>query len=94
MCSACSGDYENPDATQILDVEDEPTQVERLAFPKCAILTPEERLEQTIRSAALTYYHIHVSQQVSAQLGEGDPFQLLLRDEFYRRKFRLHYRTL
>jgi hypothetical protein len=53
-----------------------------------------ERIEQLCKSAASAYYHTHLSQHIQNELGEGDPLQLLMRDEFYRRKFRLASRSL
>jgi hypothetical protein len=76
MCSACSGNYENPQVVE--DVE----------------LTPEERSEQLIKSAAAAYYHVHVCQQIQNYLGPGEPLDILLRDVFYRSKFHLKPKSL
>ena len=75
MCSACSGDYENPEVL----VDDEEA---------------DARLEQTVRSAASTFYHTNLVNQIHERIGEGEPLHLLLRDTYYRSKFRMAARNL
>jgi len=41
-------DMDEPDA-------DEPTQAQRLAYPKCTLLTSEDRLQQLLASAYAQY---------------------------------------
>lgn len=92
MCSNCScGDYENPDMTAFAE---EPTQVERLGHSKFSVLTAEERSEQLVKSAAASFYHVHLAQKIAIHIGDGDPLDMLLQDAFYRQKFNLKARQL
>ena len=70
MCSNCSGDYEgrihglpargsHNYSHMWRERPEGPTQVERLAYPKCALLTGEDRLQQLLASA-YAQYMIHV----------------------------------
>jgi hypothetical protein len=72
MCSACTGDYENPDVMTEAD----------------------ENFEQTIRSAAASFYHTNLVNQIHERMGEGDALHLVLRDTYYREKFRMAARKL
>jgi hypothetical protein len=72
----------------------EMSQVARLDYPKCAILTDADRSEQLIKSAMATYFHVHVCQQIENHIGSGDPLDTLLRDMHHRAKFNLEPRKI
>ena len=74
--------------------EEELTQAERLEIPKCALASPEERIEQLCKTTSAWFYHHSLAARINIELGDGDPLQLLLRDEFYRREWRLSTRAL
>jgi hypothetical protein len=63
MCSACGGEYENPDMTALADEPEELTQAQRLAYPKLALLTSEDRLQAAL-AAAYSIYLIHLEPRV------------------------------
>ena len=75
MCSAWSGDYENPNV--MVDEAE-----------------ADARIEQTVRSAAATFYHTNLVNQIRERIGDGEPLDMLLRDTYYREKFRMAARKL
>jgi len=75
MCSASSGDYENPNV--MVDEAE-----------------ADARLEQTVRSAVATFYHTNLVNQIRERIGDGEPLDMLLRDTYYREKFRMAARKL
>jgi hypothetical protein len=79
-------DMDEPDA-------DEPTQIERLSRPKCDVIGPRERLEQ-LCSSAMSVYHISLCCRIKERIGHGEPLDVLLRDEWARRRFKLVPRQL
>jgi len=54
----------------------------------------DARIEQTVRSAAATFYHTNLVNQIHERMGDGDALHLALRDTYYREKFRMAARKL
>lgn len=54
----------------------------------------DENFEQTIRSAAASFYHTNLVNQIHERMGEGDALHLILQDTYYREKFRMAARKL
>lgn len=90
MCSACTGDYENPQVEE-LDRE-ELSNEQALERGKCELIGASERVAQLVASAAASYYHANLAAKVADRIGSGDPLDRMLTDNFYRMKFNMKAR--
>ena len=61
---------------------------------ECDEAEADARLEQTVRSAVATFYHTNLVNQIHERIGDGEPLDMLLRDAYYREKFRMAARKL
>jgi hypothetical protein len=53
-----------------------------------------ERMSQLVASAAASFYHTNLVNLIQERVGDGEPLDMLLRDTYYREKFRMAARKL